>query len=132
MFVLCCHYRVLFYHLSFHCSARKKKANDQTEQDDSDYCQRRKGRQMVASFVRRSSAAHAHAHAHTLSCAHTHTHTHMRIHTRTDKASHSEATHACISEACGHVGLGSRVLGGGKEVKEQEGSAIGGGRGDKG
>lgn len=87
---------------------------------------------MVASFVRRSSAAHVHTHARQrlLPCSHSLVRAHT--HTRADKASHSEAKHACISEACGHVGLGSRVLGGGKEVKEQEGSAVGGGREDKG
>lgn len=131
MFVLCCHYRVLFYHLSFHCSARKKKQMTRQSRMIVIIAKEEKVDKWLL-LLSADPQPHTLTHMLTLSHVHTHTHTRTRIHTRTDKASHSEATHACISEACGHVGLGSRVLGGGKEVKEQEGSAIGGGRGDKG
>lgn len=70
-------------------------STDRSERSISDYYQVRKEVDMVASFVH----------------MYTQTNTHIRPCSQTDKAPHSKATHACISNACGRLGLCSREWG---------------------
>lgn len=71
---------------------------------------------MVASFVHMYTQTNTHTHIHTEreernSNTHINTSTHIQPCSQTDKAPHSKATHACISNACGRLGLCSREWG---------------------
>lgn len=91
-------------------------STDRSERSISDYCQVRKEVAMVASFVHMYTQTNTHTHIHTEreernSNTHINTNTHIRPCSQTDKAPHSKATHACISNACGRLGLCSREWG---------------------
>lgn len=91
-------------------------STDRSEKSISDYYQVRKEVDMVASFVHMYTQTNTHTHIHTEreernSNTHINTNTHIRPCSQTDKAPHSKATHACISNACGRLGLCSREWG---------------------